>query len=107
MRFEPQIEQKCLAVNSDEWNVLTSSLPFTQENCSDLIEARVLNAAPCQRLHLEQWQLKMGPSSPTMRYSIRSHRHRPVRICSGIGSSGEVASPQLWGTSAGAVSLRV
>ena len=69
MRFEPQIEQKCLAVNSDEWNVLTRSLPLTQENCSDLIDARVLNAAPCQRLHLEQWQLKMGPSSPTMRYS--------------------------------------
>ena len=54
MRLDPQTEQKCFAVNSDEWKVFTRPLPLIQANCEALMDARVRNAAPCQRLQREQ-----------------------------------------------------
>ena len=65
IRFDPHTRQKCFVTLPRVYAASVSS-PRTHRNWSVCTDARVRNALPCQRRHFEQWQLKIGPSEPSI-----------------------------------------
>jgi hypothetical protein len=50
----------------DESNLLTDFSPLTIRNAFFSTDALVANAEPLARLHIEQWHITAGPSTPSI-----------------------------------------
>lgn len=63
---EPHREQKHRARPGEDSYRATSSVPEVQRNCPGSTIAHVTNAAPCDFLHIEQWQCPVLPNVPAI-----------------------------------------
>jgi hypothetical protein len=61
---DPQVRQKHLSRPGKDSYVCTRSSPDFHRNCLGSMIPQVANAAPCDFLHIEQWQLPTNLNAP-------------------------------------------